>query len=134
MLTKADIKKVQPVRTKKVKVPEWGGEVFVLGWTGKERDAFEAEHMALPEKSRAVNLRAKMVARFVVDSKGNPLFGDDDVEWLGNQSAAALERVFLAGMKLAGMTKDDVEELEKNSGSAPSGASTSNSPSPSDAQ
>ena len=133
MLTKAAIQKAKPVRTKKVKVPEWGGEVYVLAMSGTERDAYEAEYMAMPEKARAVNMRARMAARVIVNDKGDRLFTDDDINWLGDQPASALERIFIVAMKLAGMTKDDAEELEKNSPSAPSGASTSGSPSPSDA-
>ena len=46
--------------------------------------------------------------------RDRPLFYPSDVERLGETSAAALERVFSVGRRLAGMSDQDVEELAKN--------------------
>lgn len=98
-----------------VAVPEWGGEVLVRPMTGKERDAFE---QALTDKKG--NLRALVCSYSICDEDGKLLFASSDVERLGGKSAAALQRVFDVAIKLARVTKEDVDELEKNSATTPS--------------
>ncbi|MCL5995492.1 MAG: hypothetical protein M1546_05475 [Chloroflexi bacterium] len=120
-LTKDQILAVDDRQTEIVGVPEWGGDVLVQGFTGIERDAFEAGVVTQKGKNTTVNLnnlRAKMVARSVVDPESHKrLFTDADVQGLGKKSAAALERVFDVARRLSGMSDNDVEELTKNSGS-----------------
>ena len=65
-------------KVEEIKVPEWGGTVFVREITASERDAFEAGSL---------------------DKKGG----------------ARMDRIFEASMRLNRLTKDDVDELEKNS-------------------
>ncbi len=71
------------------------------------------------------NIRAKLVALTVVDEQGNRIFKDEDVKWLGNKSAAALDRIFEVAQRLSGLRDEDVEELAKNSESDLSDDSTS---------
>lgn len=100
-----------------VAVPEWGGEVIVMGMTGSQRDSLEAS--VIDRAGRKVNidltdLRAKVVARVVVDESGARLFSEADVAALGQKSAAALQRVYEVGQRLSGMSDSDVEELTGN--------------------
>lgn len=127
-LSKADILSADDLPAETVKVPEWGGAVRVRSLTGAERDAFEAsmfEGTGKKARMNSANLRARLVALCVVDEAGERLFADEDVEALGAKSAAALDRVFSAAQRLNGFTSADVEELEGNSESGPSAASTS---------
>lgn len=117
--------------TEDVAVPEWGGTVRVRGLSGTERDEFEASMLVKRGKHRDVSLinaRAKLVSLSVVDENGARIFTDADVTDLGHKSAAALTRVYEVASRLSGLSDEDVEELEGNSGAAPSGASTSDSP------
>jgi hypothetical protein len=107
-----------------VEVPEWGGSAFVRTMTGTERDRFESEHIKNPHR----DIRARLVAATLCDEQGNLLFGPADVEALGRKGAAALDRVFAVALRLNGIGKADVEELEKNSAASPSAASPSGSP------
>ena len=59
----------------------------------------------------------------MVDEAGERLFSNDDVVALGKKNASALDKVFAIAQKLNGLSAADVEELEKNSGSAQSDAS-----------
>lgn len=114
-----------------VVVAEWGGTVRVRGLTGKERDEFEASMLVKRGNKRDVSLinaRAKLVSLAVVDEDGTRVFTDADVTELGSKSAAALTRVYEVASRLSGLSDEDVDELEGNSGAAPSGASTSDSP------
>lgn len=111
-----------------VDVPEWGGVVRVRSMTGAQRDAFEwSVQKAGPGGRREfdqTDFRAKFVSRVVVDEAGARVFTHDDVKALSGKSAAALQRVFEVGSRLAGLTAGDIETLEGNS-DGPSGASTS---------
>jgi hypothetical protein len=108
---------VSDLQTEDVPVPEWGGTVRVKGLTGSERDAFEESCVSGKGKNasfKMTNIRAKLVAKTVVDEKGELIFKEADVEALGKKSGAALDRVFSVAQRISGITKEDIEELEKN--------------------
>jgi hypothetical protein len=148
LLSHDQILEAQDLETEDVPVPEWGGEVRVKGLTGEERDSYEAacmtERPSYDGKGKQVrgrtelgrnlsNVRAKLVARSIVDEQGERLFTDHEVAALGKKSAAALERVFDVAARLSRLSDEDVEDLAGNSGAAQSGDSASNSPENSDA-
>ena len=111
-----------------VAVPEWGGTVRVGMLTGAERDAFEQEIVVRQGKKTVLdlnNVRARLVARCVVDGEGQRVFGESDVKALGRKSAVALNRVFEVAQRLNGLTEQDMEELAGNSANGQSGDSTS---------
>lgn len=116
------------VRRELVPVPGWGGAVYVKALTGTERDKFE-DSLAVLKKDGSrdlnlVNFRAKLVARTVVDERGERLFTPGDVAALGDLDAADLQEVFNVAQRLAGMSKADVEELAGNSSPAESDETT----------
>lgn len=119
---------VADVQFEDVDVPEWGGTVRVKSLTGKERDALESSMIVGKGKNKDVslsNLRAKLVARSVVDEQGRTIFTDEDIPALGAKSAAALNRVYEVAQRLSGVTQEDVDELTKNSETTPSADSGS---------
>lgn len=105
-----------------VQVPEWGGTVRVKGLNGTERDRFEAGMIGKDYE----NVRARLVALAIVDADGKRLFSDRDVLALGRKSGKALQRVFEAAQRLAGLLPEDIEQMTENFTSDPSGDSTSN--------
>lgn len=128
LLTREAILNVDDLPRELVAVPEWGGEVYVRALTGAERDAFEQSIVEQRGKSTRMNLRnirAKLVSLAVIDGNGNRIFSDDDVKWLGNKSAAALDRIFEVAQRLSGLRDEDVDELAKNSESDQSDGSIS---------
>jgi hypothetical protein len=105
-----------------VQVPEWSGPVYVQGMTGTERDAYEESLRRAATKGQTVNMnqfRAKLVILTARDENGKRLFTKADLEWVSKKSAAALSRVSDVAMRLSGMTKEDAEEMTKNSESDP---------------
>lgn len=117
-LTKEAILQANDIQREEVNVPEWGGVVLVRGLTGKERDLLEASMIKGKGKNTSVNLenlRAKVVARSIVDESNNRIFGDADIPALAQKSAAALNRVYAVAQRLSGITEEDVDELTKNS-------------------
>lgn len=97
-----------------IAVPEWGGEVCVRSLSAAERDRLEASMIKVRGKEKSVNLeniRAKVLSMAVCDEDGKRLFSESDVKELGGKNAAAVQRVFVAAQRLAGLTDSDVEEL-----------------------
>lgn len=130
LLNREVILAIQDVADETITVPEWGGDVRVRAMTADARDAFEQDaYIAAREKKPLTSLRARMVARCVIDEQGNLLFTDADVEALGKKSASALDRIYDVVLRMNAMRQSDIEDLEKNSAAAPGGASSSDSPS-----
>jgi len=128
MLTRDEILNAPDIQVEKVEVPEWGGEIFVKGMTGSERDSFEAGLITNPGKDSKVNfsnLRAKLCALTICDENGKRLFSESDVRDLSKKSATALQRVFTVAQKLSGLTQADIEELTEELQDNPLGDSTS---------
>ena len=127
-LCRDDILKASSLKTEDVEVPEWGGVVRVRELRGRERDEWEAS-LAVQRGQKMVpdvaNMRAKLVARSVVDDDGEPVFSQQDVNALGELSAAALDRVFEVASRLSGLNPADLEEMGKASGTGPADGSSS---------
>lgn len=128
------ILKASALKTEEVRVPEWmdpdsGADVvLVRELRGRERDEWEAS-LAVQRGKQMVpdvaNMRAKLVALSIVGDDGEPVFTRQDVNALGELSAAALDRVFEAAAKLSGLNPDSLEEMTGNSAAAPGGDSSS---------
>jgi hypothetical protein len=112
-LTKEQILAADDLGLLEVKVPEWGGEVFIRVMSVGERDAYENEWMA--NKSKGVeNFRSKFLQRVLCDAKGELLFAAGEVEALAKKSSRVVGTLWEAAMKHNKMTDSDVEELAKN--------------------
>jgi hypothetical protein len=94
-------------------VPEWGGSVKLRVMTGTERDRFESEFV---NGNKSVDMvRAKLVAKCLCDEEGKRIFSEAEIPTLGEKSAAVLDRLFSECMKLNRFSKEDVDDLAKNS-------------------
>jgi len=127
-LKRDDILAVKDIQVELVHVPEWGGDVYVKGMTGLERDAFEASIVNQVGKGPRVNMnnvRAKLAAHTICDENGERLFTEKDINALGKKSASALQRVFAVAQKLSGIGDDDVKELTEGLEENPTDASHS---------
>lgn len=112
MLTKEQILGADDSEKMKLNVPEWGGDVFIRVMSGKERDRLEGTFQG---KISYNNVRARIATLVLCDEEGKLLFSLDDIEALGKKSCAVLDMIFEKAMKLNRITKEDVEELGKNS-------------------
>lgn len=117
-LNKAQILAANDLPAETVAVPEWGGDVYVEGLTGAERDSLEADiatRKGANVNINLVNFRAKLAARCMKDPDTHMrLFSDADVLELGHKSAVALARVFDVAQRLSGFSNTDVDELAGN--------------------
>jgi len=110
ILTKAAIEAAKDLPTIQVPVAEWGGTVTLRSLNGLERDDFD--RAVLNPKTR--NVRALLVGLCLVGADGQRLYGDDQIEALGKKSGKVLDLLFDRLQVLNGLTRRDLEELEKN--------------------
>lgn len=110
-LDRAAILGADDIVTRRVRVPEWGGHVFVRSMTAGERDAFDAFVTSHADEPR---VRAYIVALCAVDADGNRLFSADDVDALNAKCSAAMTEVFMAAREINKLFLDDSEDQEKN--------------------
>lgn len=135
VLGRAAILAAQDLKREVVSVPEWGGDVIITTMTGAQRDAWEQSLVAKGRGEPDIsNVRAKLVVCCAVDEAGALLFSSEDAEALGAKSGAALERCAQAAQRLNMLTDDALEAARGNSSAAPSGDSTSSSPTATTAQ
>lgn len=128
LLGKEAILGADDIRTQRVTVPEWGGDVMIRGLTGTERDRWEAGLSVQRGKQRVpnlVNFRARLVVQCAVDETGQRIFHDGDIDALAGKSGSALDKLYEAAAKLSGISDEDVEELTKDFTKEDGGSSSS---------
>jgi hypothetical protein len=95
--------------------PHLVGEVYVLPMGAKELSLFNESLFQGNGRKRkvvTVNIQAKMAVRCVVDAEidGTRLFSDDDAEWLGENRADAIGKIFKKIQQLSGLGDDEEDE------------------------
>ena len=107
--------------TETVDIPELGGAVIVRGMTGTQRDAWERSLIIGRGKHRDVNtdnVRARLVARCLVNAAGERLLTDGEASALGNLRVDVLNRLYEVAQRLCGVSDGDIDELKKSSETA----------------
>ena len=121
-LTKDDIFKVDDLPTKDIDIPEWGGTLTIRTLTGAERDQFESAFVN-QDQIDIRGLKARLIQLTVQNGDGQPMFTKADLQKINSKSASVIDRIFQESQRLSGLTKEDVDELVGNSGTAPTDAS-----------
>ena len=129
-----------------VHVEQWERDIVLRGLTSRERDAFEEDSLRRANaksgngtskrgsvQADLVNFRARLVSRHIVEDGMRTFANPKGEEVLGDQPAAVLDRLFAVSQRLSGFSAEDVEQLAKNSAGTEDVASSSVSPSDSDA-
>lgn len=118
VLSKEQILAVRDLAVEDIDMPEWGGPVRIQQLTMFDLERLTA---AAGDSTRRM---MNAIALSLVDDAGVPLFGLEEVESLAKHNVAPLKRLAEAVSKLNGWDKA-IEAAEKNSASAPTGASSS---------
>jgi hypothetical protein len=118
-LDRDEILEIDDIKTVVVPVPEWGAKAAVRlkVLSAIERDAFEASTVTTKggrQKPNLANLRARLVARCMVNAEGKRVFESGDVARLGNKSSAALDRLFAKCQEINGFSEKDIEDLTED--------------------
>lgn len=108
-LTRESFLAVPAPKVHRIEIPELGGHVWLKPMSAGERDRFEIEH----EASKKLNFRARLAAASLSDEDGNLLFGPEDIPALSALPATAFDPILETAVKINGLTKEDIEELEK---------------------
>lgn len=120
-LTREQILGADDLTREEVPVPEWGGTVFLRAMTGTERMRYEK----LFDATAGMKALALLLAMTLCDEAGRALFSEADVEAVMGKNGALIMRLFEVARRLNRLSKQDIEELEKNSPASPSAASPS---------
>lgn len=110
-----------------VKIPEWGVDVLVRGFSLGAKDDFLAS--VLDPETRKPNLKAFNVGVLIGTAydpeSGAKLFTESDIPVLKQKSAAIVQRLVDVGTRLSGLADEAVEAAAKKSSLTESGESDS---------
>ena len=118
----------QKQRRELMHVSEMGGDIWVKGQSGTDRDRDDERfRIKTGRKAGQVNLsnfRAFKSAQVIVNSDGSRKFSDDDAKWLGDFPSGVLDRILAKSAELSGATDDEAEEIKNGSASEDSATSS----------
>lgn len=113
LLSKADIIGAQDIAKELVPVPEWGGDIYVIALSERERDRL-LKSLTKEGKVSVDDIRSRWCAYCIVDESGQRLFIEEaDIEALAAKSAIAIDRVFAAVERMNALSSKAVDELKK---------------------
>ena len=101
-------------RKEKVTVPEWDCDLFIAGWTGKDRAFVQAIER---EKDRLFVV--KMLSVSLVDEDGARLFTDKDLGELSGKDGKVLERLAVQAIEFNRLGNDAINDEKKDSEAIP---------------
>lgn len=121
------LKPFQPV-IKPVPVPELSadGVAYVRSFSAAERGKLEVLGARYKDKKNyedTPKIRYLACVLGICDEQGNRLFQENELEMIAQMSSIVVDRLSEEIFKLNGLDKSKIEELEKNSESAPSAGS-----------
>ncbi len=128
ILSKQDLVQARDQVLEPVEVPEWGGRVYMRSISARERGQIEAAAAQFQKGKNDSYVRTfsmRLVALSLCDEKGNRLLEENEFELLAQRNAAVIGRLSKVALRLSGFSKEDMEELEKNSSKAEADASPS---------
>jgi hypothetical protein len=97
------------------------GQVRIRNLTEAEKSDFEAGSLQADGKLNLAHVRAqrrKLLAAVLVDDAGAQLLQPGDLDRLKDLDSAVTTAIFGAATEHCGFSRDDMEELEKNSAAA----------------
>ena len=106
------LRNVKPFSSEVVVVPEWNDErIEVRSMTLGRKLQMASNAVGAdgePDESRL--LQEIVIACCFDPDSGDPLFTEDDLDWLSGQNAAAIERLSTTATRISGFTADAVDE------------------------
>lgn len=115
LLTRDAILAADDLKSEVVEVPEWSGSVKVRTMTGNERDALMSAMTGADGKFNPAGYRLRMLARCIVGADGQPVFGEADLQALGQKNPIVTDRIFEVADRLNSIGEAKIQEAEKNS-------------------
>ena len=115
LLNRNQILNAHDLKTEDVPVPEWmaGGTVRVRGLSAAERVKIAQRSMNADgqvDNQQALDLLVLIPVLCCVDEAGQPLFGEQDIEALGQKDGAPLQRIMETALRLSQIDVDDLKK------------------------
>lgn len=104
------ISSVHPAAPVPFDVPEWGGTIFIeQAKTGKT-----AHYSELMSKLKDEQVNVATMIAFCVTEDGQPLFTEEDAEWIRNQPVAITNKITAKIMEVNGFSSAVQDSAEEN--------------------
>ncbi len=114
-LTRDQILSANDLELAQIKVPAWGGTVFVRAMSASERLDFETTAEKLGDKDGgSLRIMALYLCRVICDGNGDRLFKDEDAALILGKKASVVLELFGKASEHNSLTESDIEDLEKN--------------------
>lgn len=92
-----------------IEVPEWGVSVRLRFLTSGEREKWELR------SGKNSDVRESLAVYSICDIDGKQIFTEADIPLLKEKNAHVLDRLSYAAVRHNKITREDIEELQKNS-------------------
>jgi len=115
LLNKAAFFAANDLKHEDVPVPQLGGMVRIRVMTGAARDAFNEYVQSFQDDKRPASaINAALLVQTCIDEDGAPMFTMDEIEMLRDKSAAALDTMTEAAIRLNGLGIKAADDAAKN--------------------
>jgi len=121
MNIKDKIKAAKDIRSQVVKVKEWAVKIEMRSMTGAQRANILNMDIEVDPKAPGKNkvMFEKLYPDIIIacsfdPETGDPIFGEEDRDWLMQKNCGPIEQLALVGMQLSGLSADALERAEKN--------------------
>lgn len=137
MPTREDIFACNDTVVEPVHVKEWKMDLFVRSLSASEKAKWEFSAIDVATspkqneaatklvKTRLETARERLVEFATCNQDGSRFFKDGDASQLGHKNANAISTLYDAAARLSGISREDLEEITKNSEADQSAGSTS---------
>ena len=118
LLNKAAFAEAQEAKHEDVPVPQLDGMLRMRAMSGAARDEFQEYMRSFGEGPRPTSaIHAALLVQTCVEESGEPMFTMEDLELVRGKSAAAIDVMAAAAMRINGLGVHAVADAAKNSGS-----------------
>lgn len=111
LLNKHQIFAADDLRNEIVAMKEWGGDIKIRVMSVREQLNFDKFLASKPDDKEMAFF---LIVKSCIDENNQPLFTEDDIQFLEQKSADSILKLFQAILALNKQRPDDVEKLAKN--------------------
>ena len=124
-LTREQILNKVDIGTKEIKVPEWGGSIYIRQLTRGEQDSYLKRQYGSAQLKQDSRARSQEIKGFniyghdaficslgICDTEGKPIFNQKDIAELDTKSGVVIGRIAKEIIEFSGMA-GDVEALDE---------------------
>ena len=110
------IKNSDDIKKEIIHVPQWDCDVEARTMSGLERAMLLGACMDKDNNVIQDRFQSGLLIACLYDPEtGEKLFAESDADWLMKKSSGAIEKLASTVMRLSGLTKEAMEDAEKNS-------------------